>query len=301
MRSVRILLDQLIDYAGLFPPAALSMEQAVSNFAAYREGRWSWALGRFVVPASRLSEFERAAAGFLSGSNGNPSWRLSVLAGIDVAAEMRSVLHFNDARSRSTRRPAARIDTVEIKVSSAEEIIGTAQLLPPGLQAYFEIPIAADPAPLIEEIARAGARAKVRTGGLIPDSIPSAAVLARFLSSCSALNLPFKATAGLHHPVRTDAPLGYKHGSPRGTMHGFLNVFLASAFLRTGMGREDVVRLLEDQSAAMFRFEAGAAWWRTHRISAEQLDDARRHFAISFGSCSFEEPVEGLRLLKFLD
>ncbi len=301
MKSLRILLDQLIDYAGLFPPAGLPMELAVSNFAAYRKGRHSWALGRFVVPASRLSEFEKTYSNLFSGSNADPSWRLCVLAGIDLAVETRSILDFNEARSRLDGLPAIRIDTVEIKVSSREEVIRAARLLPSDLQAYFEIPIAGDPAPLIAEIARAGAHAKVRTGGLTPDSIPPAAALARFLSACSAVNLPFKATAGLHHPVRSNGPLGYEEGSPRGTMHGFLNVFLASAFLRTGLEEAEAIRLLEDQSVASFGFEEAGARWRAHRISAEQLADVRRHFAVSFGSCSFEEPVGELRLLNFLD
>ena len=58
---LRILLRGLIDYAGLFPPASLDMADAVRNYAAYREGEHAWALGRFVVPAARLEEFERVA------------------------------------------------------------------------------------------------------------------------------------------------------------------------------------------------------------------------------------------------
>ncbi len=34
--AVRALMTGLIDYAGLFPPAGLSMREAVGNFAGYR-------------------------------------------------------------------------------------------------------------------------------------------------------------------------------------------------------------------------------------------------------------------------
>jgi hypothetical protein len=59
--SMRALLSRLIDYAGLFPPAKLDMATTISNYARYREGDDAWMLGRLIVPASRLDEFEEAA------------------------------------------------------------------------------------------------------------------------------------------------------------------------------------------------------------------------------------------------
>ena len=55
--SLRALLEEVIDYAGLFPPSQLSMQEAVVNYAAYRSGELGWMLGRFVVPTARLDEF----------------------------------------------------------------------------------------------------------------------------------------------------------------------------------------------------------------------------------------------------
>src|SRR6185436_2132053 len=55
-RSLRVLLADLIDYAGLFPPAALSMQDAVRNYARYAEGEHAWMLGKFVVPEARRAE-----------------------------------------------------------------------------------------------------------------------------------------------------------------------------------------------------------------------------------------------------
>src|SRR5262245_19073872 len=54
--SLRALLTGVIDYAGLFPPASLSLEQSIANYARYRNEPESWMLGRFICPAARLRE-----------------------------------------------------------------------------------------------------------------------------------------------------------------------------------------------------------------------------------------------------
>ena len=59
VESLRILLSDAIDYAGLFPPASLDMPAAAENFARYLNCEFRWMLGRFVVPAERLAELEK--------------------------------------------------------------------------------------------------------------------------------------------------------------------------------------------------------------------------------------------------
>src|SRR5690606_30837129 len=66
MSTVRArLLRGAVDYAGLFPPAALDMDAAVAAWASYVTGPDRWALGRFVVAAGSLDAFARAAAPYL--------------------------------------------------------------------------------------------------------------------------------------------------------------------------------------------------------------------------------------------
>src|SRR6202171_3587103 len=65
-----VLLHDLIDYAGLFPPASLAMAPSVANYDAYLRSEWSWILGRFIVPAPRLSEFEEAFLGLPAAAPG---------------------------------------------------------------------------------------------------------------------------------------------------------------------------------------------------------------------------------------
>lgn len=239
--SLRVLLEHLIDYAGLFPPAALTMQDAVRNYARYRDGEYAWALGKFVVPQARAKEVPSDIP-------------LSIL-GID-----------------------------EVKATTVEELEGVA----PG--AYVEI---AD-LTLLDAIAARGLRAKIRTGGITTDAFPAIANVAEFLRACKAKGVAFKATAGLHHPLRCVKPLTYEPNAPVGTMHGFLNVFLAAAMLDHADG------ILAETDASAFTFDDEGASWRGHRVSTESLATMRRDFATSFGSCSFEEPINDLRTLGWL-
>jgi hypothetical protein len=258
--ALRTLLAGLIDYAGLFPPADLDMPDAARNYAAYRAGPHAWALGRFIVPAVRLGEVD-------------PAWRCSVL-GV----------------------PPRWVEACEIKVERAADAASILAALPEPVTAYFELPTAADPAPL----AAGRARAKVRTGGLTPDAFPAPGDLARFLYRCAAARVPFKATAGLHHPLRSVQRCTYQPDSPTALMHGFVNVFLAAALLWHGDSEAAAIATLEEQSPGAFHFDDQSAAWHTHRLTTAQLREARERFAMSFGSCSFEEPIHDLQQFGWL-
>ncbi len=192
--------------------------------------------------------------------------------------------------------PPRRVPVCELKVASAAEAAPMLDVLPEGVTAYFELPIDADPAPL----AKGRGRAKVRTGGLTPDAFPAPADLARFLYRCAKARVPFKATAGLHHPIRSVQRCTYEPDSPTALMHGFVNVFLAAALLWHGGSAGDAIATLEEESPAEFHFDDEAVQWHTHRLTVAQLREAREQFAISFGSCSFEEPIADLQRLGWL-
>ncbi len=291
------LLARVVDYAGLFPPAGLPMADAVAGYARYRAGRDAWMLGRFVVPAVRLAEFEAAAGALLPGAGGAP-WQLSALVGPGVAADARVVAEFN---ARCAGR--AVVDAVELRASSAAEVRDAAAALaaglPSGVDAYVEVPLDPDPAPLLAAVAAAGLRAKARTGGLTAAAFPSSASLARFLAVCAAARLPLKATAGLHHPVRAEYRLTYEDGAPRGTMYGFVNVFVAAALARAGASSGTVLGVLEERDPGAFAFDDAGAGWRDARLDLADLRAGREH-AAAFGSCSFEEPAADLRALGWL-
>lgn len=284
---LRALLDGLIDFAGLFPPAALAMPEAVLNYAAYRTGPDRWALGRFVVPADRLAEFERAADGL--AAPGDP-WLLSVLVGANDAGQVEAVRAFN---ARHAPLDDARADVLEGRAGSAEAIAALAAAARPEFTLFIEVPADPDPAPLIEAIGGAGARAKIRTGGVTVDAFPPATHVARFLAACVRSRVPFKATAGLHHPIRAVYPLTYAPDAPRGTMFGYLNVFLAAALLHAGGTEAAATELLEESRIDAFSFSEHGVSWDGYRFNLTDLAESRR-LALGVGSCSFDEPLDDL-------
>ena len=293
MRSLRTLLHGIIDYAGLFPPAGRDMAPAVAEYAEHRAGPHRWALGRFVVPAGRLEELGRAAERCFP-SAGEP-WRVSALLGADLTADLAAVRRFNDAH-----RGRAVADAVELKAATPGAIGLALDTIGTGLDSYVELPVQAEPGPLIRAAGERGARVKIRTGGVTTDAFPTTAELLRFVRASVEARVPFKATAGLHHPLRGSYALTYTPGSERAPMYGFLNVFLAAAFVAHGMSDDDTAALLVESSAAAFRFSDAAVEWRSRSLGEPELARARREVATSFGSCSFREPITDLQSLGLL-
>lgn len=302
MKSVRALLNRLIDYAGLFPPAGLGMAAAVGAYLEQARGPHAWALGRFILPVSRLGEFEDCLRQARPADPERPV-ELSVLAGADVEQDARTIEEFNRLFAGE-----AAICAVETKAASVYQVEASTASLPEGVEAYVEVQDARESlsggdslAAMLDAIPHPRARAKVRTGGITPEAFPSPAALVRFIELCNQRNLAFKATAGLHHPIRSVHPLTHEAGSGCVTMHGFLNVFLASAWIRNGIGHEDALAILEEANPRAFLFDDGGVGWQAQRLTSEQIAATRRDFAISFGSCSFTEPIADLQSLGLVN
>ena len=242
--SLRALLTRLIDYAGLFPPAALSWPQVAANYTRYLASPEAWILNRLVLPA-KLKDLQLET-----------NWRVTLLVD-DEPGPL-----------------APQIETLETK---------TARKL--SLPTYCEAPL--------DQIT--DAYVKIRTGGLTPGAIPASEEIAEFLHSAAARRLPFKATAGLHHPIRSHRALTYAADSPRAMMHGFINVFVAAAFACLGADRRILENILNESDPAAFQFLDGEMLCRGMGMGTAQIAEARHDFAHSFGSCSFEEPIADLK------
>ncbi len=292
-QSVRTLLAGIVDYAGLFPPSMVSMSEAVANYASYRKSPHSWLLGRFVTPVARLTEFVDAAEEHFV--DGEP-WQLSVLAGEDITTTIRDIKLFN-----TTYAGRAVCDALEVKANTVSKIENTVAALPDDLTAYFEIALNENFVDLIMSLSIKKQRAKIRTGGTAREDFPPTRDIIKFVRSCMAANIPFKATAGLHHPIRCFRPLTYAADAPKGTMHGFLNVLLMTGFARESYRVALLEELMEEEFDEAFVFrDNGVAWRGEHFLTAGHLERLRRKGMISFGSCSFDEPVADLHSLGLL-
>ena len=145
-------------------------------------------------------------------------------------------------------------------------------------EVYCKLPLRDDITFAVLRVGELGLRAKVRCGGTVLPSVPR---LAEFVEACRRLEVPFKATAGLHHPVR------------QGDEHGFLNLLAAAVF-----GDEEEALAEEDASA--FRASAETFTWRDHSADTDQIARIRADLFVGFGSCSAQEPIDGLGELGLL-
>ncbi|MGH9477425.1 MAG: hypothetical protein ACRD1C_14040 [Terriglobales bacterium] len=267
------LLRGAIDYAGLFPPARLEMEPAVENYRRYRVEESSWALGRFVCPVGRLAEFAAARR------SGGGIWPIAAVGSGEAHEEASAIARFNqDHYGRSC------VEALEAKTPDGSAVRARAGASG-GLQVFCEIsPAAAEFRATATAVREAGARAKLRTGGVVPEAIPSVEAVLSFLLVCLNLGLAFKATAGLHHACRGLYALNYGPRAPEATMHGYMNLALAATALVAGEGGAAAEHLLASSDVEELSLES----W-----SVEQIEAGRRLF-VGFGSCSFEEPLQCL-------
>jgi hypothetical protein len=165
---------------------------------------------------------------------------------------------------------------------------------------YLDAPDAVGPA--AQAVAEANGRAgrpafalKLRCGGETPDLVPGVEALAAAITEARRTGAPFKATAGLHHPLPNwDEAVGAR-------MHGFVTVFGGAALARVhGLGADDLAEVLDTDDAGAWALDDGGLAWRSLRTTPAEIADARDQHALSFGSCSFDEPREDLRALGWL-
>lgn len=282
MRAVETLLGGAVDYAGLFPPAALDLARTVANYEAYRASSDAWALGRLVLPATKLAEFadrwpERVR-----------SWPISLLLGADFDTELRLAVDVG-----------LKLEAVECKPTRLEDVKAIRARLPNEAELFVEAPQGVRVEELLEAVETAGACAKIRTGGVTVGVIPGVEIVAAFMCACARGGLKTKATAGLHHAVRAEHALTYAPDAPIGMMHGFVN-FLVAAMLALRGDQTEVEACLREESAEAFAASDEFVAWRGARFEVAEMERMRRQFAMSFGSCSFEEPMADLRAMGWV-
>lgn len=294
--SVRSAFSHLIDYAGLFPPAKLALAQANGEYLEAQSGPHGWMLGRFIIPLPILATAAHAAADsfsvILDAGTESDAWldALRSLAGEVASLKQRGVpvdvleLPLPPGAAREAGDALGRVrdalQSAGVELPTFVEFVGASRA-----RADVEAAMAA--------CARAGVSAKLRCGGITADAFPSVNDVVEFIAAASAARVAFKATAGLHHPVRhLDPATGF-------TMHGFLNVLTAAA-LAPRSDRTTLRQIVAEEDADAFRFESAALCWRGARVEARELEAIRRTAFVSYGSCSFSEPVEDLTALGIL-
>jgi hypothetical protein len=294
--SVQTLFTNIIDYAGIFPPAKLGLQVAMQNYQQYRSGSNRWMLGSFVLPASRLNEF-KSWLPTLSASDTTEQWPLSVIIADETKHDLSQLERQIHADSASTQD--ATIIALEFSSRSEDQIEQILPSLPSGMETFFEIPLDRDPAPTLNLLKGSGVGAKVRTGGITETAFPDPARLGQFILACAKAQVPFKATAGLHHLLPGRYPMTYEPNSSTVTMMGFLPVAIAATLAYCQQSTlEQVVEVLQTSNLDAFHFTLEGVIWNDRRFSLAELTKTRQRAFRSFGSCSFQEPVADVNRLQ---
>ena len=162
-----------------------------------------------------------------------------------------AIASLNECHRWSWDECNAIVDVIETRAATPRDVLDIHEAFGAETVVYVELPLGEDPAPFVEQLARLGRRAKLRTGGVTADAIPPVEAVLGFMQACVQAGVPFKATAGLHHVVRGDHALTYEADAPTAPMYGFLNIFMGAALLAIG-APADTVReaLLEGDATA---------------------------------------------------
>lgn len=312
-----ILIRSLIDYAGLFPPARLPMDEAFSRFLRHRAGGSGWMMARFVCPAERLGELAPlAVAADVGGGAGFPVAILgsggdeppSFAEGLE--RDLETMVEFADRLG-----DRARLDVFEVKLPALGDPAETVDLVCDTLADAFdrtitpflEVSLLGDWRDRLALAAQAAAVAgheidpgrrvglKIRCGGLETAAFPSVEAVSAAIAACRDFEVPLKATQGLHHPIRHHDP------TLAVDVHGFFNLLAAALLGREHRLDERALQsLVAESEPGAFELSGNGLRHGDLGVDVAGILSGRGEGFTSFGSCSFTEPRDDLTALGWL-
>ena len=324
--SLKQLLSHLIDYAGLFPPASLPLPEAYKKYVKYIKESDEWILSKFICPAKQLSALSELIK---NDSENSKFFSVSVLGrgGSNAeefvkgtAEDVSLVAQFLQTTKSKNLTDAFEVRfpedlVLENNIAAMYEVMNsTASILKENIslpvKIFFELPLKNDWKSSVnnftavlkkhneffgqdENYPRSGF--KLRTGGVDAAAFPGPEQIAYVINTCYENQVPLKFTAGLHHPIR------HYNDSVQTRMHGFLNVFGAGVLLYgNDLMEQDLIDILSDEDSDNFKFDDNNFRWKEFKSPIKVIENARKNFVISYGSCSFDEPREDLAALELL-
>jgi hypothetical protein len=287
-----------VDYAGLFPPASLTVEQAVAGYRENRTTSSGWVSGRFLVRASQLEELASVVTPTMTVDEG--PWEIGVVFDTTPAEAASRAAAFHAEMEPALSVAAAETRITDPSHSGITALVTTIGSINPDVVAFLEVLRNADVRSQIDRIgsvlgaAGMAGGAKLRCGGVTSDLFPSTADVAAFISAAVDASVPFKATAGLHQPVRHfDAELDVWR-------HGFINLLIATAAATAGETDEIVHEIVREIDPEAFAISPAFAKWKDLRFPGSAIRRMRQRNFIAYGSCDFDEPIESLTAMSLL-
>ena len=312
--SLKNFCSKIIDYAGLFPPASLELGQAFHNFVFYLQGEYKWMLGKFIIPAKRLAELGsllddmtidgKVPLSVLGSSSENVD-EFNELFNGDIAAINEFIAKYSGAvtiDAFEVRLPSELFKNEEnTEISKLMSTISASleSALGKNIPVFYEVSLTKEyEAEIIRTVETIGALNngsgyKLRTGGIEASAFPEPEVIAFAIMTCCEFDVPMKCTAGLHHPIR------HYDDEVKTSMHGFMNVFAAGILAYTSnLDEAEIIEVLTDEDPYEFLFTEIGFTWNENEITNSEIKAAREKFMLSYGSCSFDEPIDDLKAME---
>jgi hypothetical protein len=306
--SARAFFSGLVDYAGLFPPAGLDLIEAVGNYRTYLDRPERWILSRFIATAAHVEQLREESLRMFTAQH-----PLAVsLVSRDPASDITRVV----AKLKQSEGRVA-IGSAEVvidcnkdlaqQLSAHDSILKELDSSGLHIPLFYEVPPTESWDKVFDQVVDAIDMArthtarmigcKLRCGGLQPQLIPPPDRIAHVLHGCASRSIPLKCTAGLHQPFRHADHLD---GKPVMT-HGYFNVFFAGIVANTQRASvEELLAIVSESDVVDAVFSDEGISWLGRTISTEEIQRAREERVISYGSCSFEEPIEAAMALGWL-
>lgn len=286
------LLTRVFDYAGMFPPASLSFEEALSESSTF-----SKALKRPWMVASDIVLDTQNARKLLGVNLGIYSLSHPLRVCLLATEEPESVIA--TATRLQHKEPHVTVTSIEIKAAPNDfaETIGyyadiskknTIQLaLEPDLSGEdWESMLSAAVTNSRKNELNVTLKCRLTGATGIPAERFAASIIA-----ASDSEIPLKVTGGLHHPIVEPARYPFPMG--------FLNVTTAVMF-RRALGNKlphaRLVEILTNQDARAYTF-GDSLQFKDLEMTHSELRRARENQPFAIGSCSLREPDEDLSRL----
>lgn len=301
--TLKELLSGILDYAGVYPPAKLDFTSSYTNYCTYQNSAKAFMLGSFVCPIANLEDLGK------SQPSGSPI-EVAVISSptqnqeeffrqLESDVEKTKSYFSNTTPSHELYSFEVRLMSYDTDVEKCEKILNKLYSINKNVKIFLEVPFLDGWENSVPEIIsriseQTICNAKIRTGGLNQNAFPTVKQLQQFIYSCANNELPFKATAGLHYPVT------HWDDEIKVNMHGFFNVFIAAICMYHNYEHEIAEKILSSQNPSDFQFYDEYAVICGTKITLEEIEQGRT-FALSFGSCSLDEPIENLVSLGYIE
>jgi len=324
MTSFNNFMKRLIDYAGMFPPANLDLYNAFTNYMNYLNSNDEWMMDKFICSIKSFkifkdhdSDLSKVLHDFksdrwvsfsllLTGGNSSKEFLKTLDKDLKLIKDFVNshseiiITDYFEAKFPDDVSGKNNSNSCKKFLKECFEIINENEMF--GCKFFFELPINENYEFVFDKLAYTmgelggrNAGFKLRTGGETPKLFPAPEQVAFALKACNDNKLQFKATAGLHHPIR------HYNNSVSAKMHGFLNVFGAGilAYANT-LSLKEINEIVNDENFESFNFTEEEFRWNDISANSDLISKARNEFVLSFGSCSFDEPRDDLKKLNLL-